>query len=586
MRLERASVFGSPVVLFFASGVACTAGSGNAADPGPGSGSGGGGLEIGGPAPPGCGNGELTDDEACDDGNTDGGDGCFANCLGIDPGFICPFPGELCSPFARCGDGLVSFPEQCDDGGEEPGDGCSSSCKLELGYKCSVEEGAPSSCTPTTCGDGIIEGAETCDNGPDVVGDGCSSRCIGEPDCSQGPCVSSCGDGLVLGQECDDGNLIDGDGCSANCEIEAGYECTQTTDCPKDASGSCALVVPAVYRDFSQEHPDFESCDDKTPTVGLVGATLENGKPVQVGAKTCTAHIDEWYVDSAQSTTHVGDIILYDNGKGGFVNRWGDAGEQWVRYEDYGQFDGDHPPYTECKDSGCVPCEWDLSKGCSATATLMDGDPLFFPVDGIADAKDDGGFEAQVSTLYWNQYRYEEYLFGVAVPHNFHFTSEVTYWFTYEVTTNATLDFTGDDDLWVFVNGHLAVDLGGVHEAATGSVTIDSSSAADFDLSPGNVYEIKIFHAERRTTASQYRLTLEGFSAARSDCQAICGDGVIGFGEQCDDGENDGGYNECQPGCVLGTYCGNGIVDEGEDCDDADPAAPGTCAGCRILVVR
>ena len=34
-----------------------------------------------------CGNGERTSDEACDDGNTVGGDGCSADCKTVEPGF-------------------------------------------------------------------------------------------------------------------------------------------------------------------------------------------------------------------------------------------------------------------------------------------------------------------------------------------------------------------------------------------------------------------------------------------------------------------------------------------------------------------
>src|SRR5690606_10859219 len=91
--------------------------------------------------PAGCGDGTPTEDEACDDGNTVGDDGCNADCLGVMPGYSCAQPGELCQPIARCGDGLVAPSEQCDDGNTDYGDGCSDRCKVELGKKC---EGEPS----------------------------------------------------------------------------------------------------------------------------------------------------------------------------------------------------------------------------------------------------------------------------------------------------------------------------------------------------------------------------------------------------------------------------------------------------------
>jgi fibro-slime domain-containing protein len=162
--------------------------------------------------------------------------------------------------------------------------------------------------------------------------------------------------------------------------------------------------------------------------------------------------------------------------------------------------------------------------------------------------------------------------------HNFHFTSELRTQFEYK--GGETLEFLGDDDVWVFVNNRLALDLGGVHGALPGSFTLDASGTdARFAITAGNIYEIVVFQAERRTSRSQYKLTLRDFVRARTRCESVCGDAILTPDEACDDGENLGGYGECAPGCVFGPRCGDGVTqgEEGEECDDQNRDDTDSC---------
>jgi fibro-slime domain-containing protein len=608
-----------------------------------------------------CGNGVLEGSEKCDDGNTTSGDGCSADCKTVEKGYQCRVVGKTCTP--KCGDGVKSATEICDDGNTASGDGCSATCKIEIGYTCA---GEPSKCTSATCGNGKVDGAEGCDDGNAVSFDSCSMDCQKEPVCTSGAgCTSGCGDGIVIGEDCDDGNGAGGDGCTKDCKVEDGWTCTQPAMGDK-------MLVPAVYRDFkfSKNLPnpgnDFETgvAGSYNPLTGIVNDSLDGkGKPVYTGNVT-NAHIlsvasfGQWYTDVAGvNHTTASKMTLWNDGQGNYVNRYKADGGQWntttpanycgtttdpmldadgepipcsFKY----QYDADTNPTggkTDCQkmeDLGYTQLEGSCYTDNGTYKALYivskaDGNPLFFPVDGDNFTPAAELHYATIPPYYdasasWPK---DKDANGKERLHNFSFTSEVRYWFRYDKSKTYTLDFVGDDDVWVFINGKLAADLGGVHTPVDGQVVIGTNGdgsttvTATYPVSPaptptkqtaklglqdGKVYEIAVFQAERQSDGSSYKLTLSGFNAAPTDCQPTCGDGVMVADEECDCGKtkdkvpgtcagpNDNpSYNGCSSECKWGPYCGDAQVNGDEACDNGSNnddygVKNGCAAGCKL----
>ena len=234
------------------------------------------------------------------------------------------------------------------------------------------------------------------------------------------------------------------------------------------SSVSCGSILTGIARDFRGinepgGHPDFEAFAGVDPSLGIVLPDLGvDQKPVYAG--------DGPFIDGA---------VNGDNANGQQTTSKANF-DQWYR-----TVPGVNIPYLVHL----------YSEPNGKLRTFQSN--AFFPLDGAGWGNTPGQ------------------------AHNFGFTTEVHVRFTYR--SGGIFALTGDDDLWVFVNHHLAIDLGGLHSPATKTISLDTESAV-LGIQVGKVYDLDLFHAERHTTQSNFQMDT---NLEFSECGIVVPDGEL-----------------------------------------------------------
>ncbi|MBN2342447.1 MAG: fibro-slime domain-containing protein [Deltaproteobacteria bacterium] len=266
-----------------------------------------------------------------------------------------------------------------------------------------------------------------------------------------------------------------GTGChSSSSTDDTDSDSTHATD----SDTACRQVLTATFRDFTEAHPDFERDDSGWgPAVGLILETLdEQRKPIYNKLR--------------------GDCKLNENGTCPSTDTWQNT-PMWGYQDTDSDWQAEETFFTWYRNDDEIPrpISWFTGDEINRTIQkeiLLEPNPdalnsLFFDSSLFLPLDTDEGFGPSPENT----------------GENYLFTTEIHTQFDY--VPKQVFTFRGDDDLWIFVNDKLALDLGGLHEPFEGTIDFDAL-AEDLEIVPGNRYPMDIFHAERHSPGSNFRI--------------------------------------------------------------------------------
>lgn len=224
---------------------------------------------------------------------------------------------------------------------------------------------------------------------------------------------------------------------------------------------------------------------------GMVRDTLVNGLPARVDSldfpwHICTAarEIEKWFVP--QVVAHDAAGKEYTNATCRDIDLALDEDGFWLA-------DITGSSYTmffNKSDSSSITDTTGLPRDSYFTRDTVTG---FFPIDDfeyLDDAK------TVLNPKFDKKRNASEYM---KPAHNYSFSMKISAQFMY--IPGQYFEFRGDDDVWVFIDNRLVVDIGGCHSEIEGAVDLDT-----LGLEEGKEYPFQIFFSERNATGSNFKM--------------------------------------------------------------------------------